>query len=267
MWSSTAVIGRHRWLQELPYDVSTVWIPPGHTPWHPTIVGALTAVLSMACSGPSTLPADGTVDNSADVRHDLHSYSNPSQARVRHLDLELEVSFDERILRGTATLTVERVQPDADTIILDTRDLTIRRVETSAPNDDAWPATFHQGSSDPVLGTPLTVFLPPVMAPMAAPATAPMPAPVAVPRSRSPMLSQPASQVADTASSATVARRRDGPREGDDAGVPEGVDKEDRQRGVERGMGAPFMGWFRMSTPRAWGPMTLATRLHNQAAA
>ena len=161
MWSSTAVIGRHRWLQELPYDVSTVWIPPGHTPWHPTIVGALTAVLSMACSGPSTLPADGTVDNSADVRHDLHSYSNPSQARVRHLDLELEVSFDERILRGTATLTVERVQPDADTIILDTRDLTIRRVETSAPNDDAWPATFHQGSSDPVLGTPLTVFLPP----------------------------------------------------------------------------------------------------------
>ena len=125
------------------------------------VVGPLVATLAMACSASSTPPTDGASGVSDRSRHDGHSYANPAEARVRHLDLELEVLFDQRILRGTATLAVDHVQPAADTIVLDTRDLTIRRVETSTPNDGTWPATFQMGASDPVLGAPLTVFLPP----------------------------------------------------------------------------------------------------------
>ena len=39
---------------------------------------------------------------------DVHSYANPSAVRVRHVDLEWGVFFDQKILKGTVTLTVER---------------------------------------------------------------------------------------------------------------------------------------------------------------
>src|SRR5262245_60449075 len=42
-------------------------------------------------------------------RKDPHSYSNPEHIKVRHLDLDLEVSFEKKALEGSATLTVERV--------------------------------------------------------------------------------------------------------------------------------------------------------------
>ena len=121
----------------------------------------LASALTMACGAPSSSPPRDASGGPQGSRHDVHSYANLTQVRVRHLDLDLEVLFDERILRGTATLTVDHVQPDADTIVLDTRDLTIRRVETSTPNTGTWPATFQVGSADPILGAPLTVFLPP----------------------------------------------------------------------------------------------------------
>ena len=121
----------------------------------------LASALTMACGAPSSSPPPDSAGDPQGTRHDVHSYANPTQARVRHVDLDLEVRFDERILRGIATLTIDHVQPDADTIVLDTRDLTIHRVETSTPNAGTWPATFQVGSADPVLGAPLTVFLPP----------------------------------------------------------------------------------------------------------
>ena len=125
------------------------------------IMGLIAVALSMACSAPSTPSSDGTAAVPRYTRHDVHSYANTDQVKVQHIDLDLNVLFDERLLRGTVTLTVDRVQPDADTIILDTRNLTIRRIETSVPNGDAWPATFQEGPSDLILGAPLTVFMPP----------------------------------------------------------------------------------------------------------
>ena len=44
--------------------------------------------------------------------------------RVRHVDIDLDVSFDSRTWRGSATLTVERVDRSATVLTLDTRDLT-----------------------------------------------------------------------------------------------------------------------------------------------
>ncbi len=81
---------------------------------------------------------------------DPHSYSNPSVSRLRHLELDLAVSFSERVLRGTATLTLE---PAGTTLVLDTRDLQIMEVNGSGTG-------FTLGPRDPVLGSPLTITLP-----------------------------------------------------------------------------------------------------------
>jgi leukotriene A-4 hydrolase/aminopeptidase len=90
---------------------------------------------------------------------DVHSYANPSSVRVRHLDLDWDVLFDQKILKGTAVLTVERIS-QTEPLILDTRDLRIEKVETSADGAHYSPATFTIGSSDKILGAALTIPLP-----------------------------------------------------------------------------------------------------------
>ena len=92
---------------------------------------------------------------------DVHSYSNPGEVRVRHLDLDWDVLFDQKILKGTSTLTVERVGSNRRApLVLDTRNLGVTRVETSA-DGAAWAdARFTVGAADAILGAPLTVELP-----------------------------------------------------------------------------------------------------------
>ena len=90
---------------------------------------------------------------------DVHSYANPSAVRVRHVDLDWDVLFDQKILKGTTTLTVERTS-QTEPLILDTRDLKIEKVETSVNGVRYTPATFTVGTSDKILGAPLTIPLP-----------------------------------------------------------------------------------------------------------
>jgi len=90
---------------------------------------------------------------------DFHSYADPGTVRVKHIDLDWDVLFDQKILKGTATLTVDRISPDRP-LILDTRDLNIEKVETSADGRSFSPGTFAIGESDKFLGAPLTIPLP-----------------------------------------------------------------------------------------------------------
>src|ERR1041385_5031414 len=90
---------------------------------------------------------------------DYHSYANPSAVRVRHVDLDLRVLFDQKVLQGTATLTVERISPDAP-LIVDTRELKIEKVETSLEGGKFSASTFKLGDTDKILGAPLTIALP-----------------------------------------------------------------------------------------------------------
>ena len=90
---------------------------------------------------------------------DVHSYANPSAVRVRHVDLDWDVLFDQKILKGAATLSIERTSP-TDPLIVDTRDLKIEKVETSVDGRKYAPATFELGTSDKILGAPLTIPLP-----------------------------------------------------------------------------------------------------------
>lgn len=81
---------------------------------------------------------------------DIHSFANPEESRARHLELDLTASFNERKLRGAATLLLE---PAGGKLVLDTRDLTIFKVNGSSSG-------FRLGERDPVLGQPLTIDLP-----------------------------------------------------------------------------------------------------------
>lgn len=90
---------------------------------------------------------------------DVHSFANPSAVRVTHVDLDWDVLFDQKILKGTATLTVERTS-QTEPLILDTRDLKIEKVETSAGGTRYSAGTFTVGGSDKILGSSLTIPLP-----------------------------------------------------------------------------------------------------------
>jgi leukotriene-A4 hydrolase len=78
---------------------------------------------------------------------DVHSYSRPSHVRVRHLDLDLTVDFDRKILEGSAVLHFERLA--AGDLILDTRGLAIHGVDHAE--------SFELGPADRVLGAPLRI--------------------------------------------------------------------------------------------------------------
>ena len=109
--------------------------------------------LAASCSKPTTMQ---------NGRRDIHSYSNPEQIRVRHLDLDCDVLFDRKILKGAATLAVQRrVDSGAPPLILDTSKLHIERVEVSEENGSYTPTKFELGTSDPILGAPLAITMPP----------------------------------------------------------------------------------------------------------
>src|SRR5215469_15957474 len=84
---------------------------------------------------------------------DIHSWSRPDEARVRHLELDLDIDFERRFLDGAATLHLERKGAAAHELVLDTRDLTIHRVDNAAG--------YELGPKDPILGAPLRIALRP----------------------------------------------------------------------------------------------------------
>lgn len=122
------------------------------------MVGLLLALL--VCALPASAETGTLPASYQGAVRDLHSYSNPHEVRVRHLDLDLDVDFERKTLKGTATLILEWVSQRSGTLILDTRALNISRVEAAAGGASFKDAEFSLGSNDPILGAPLSVRLP-----------------------------------------------------------------------------------------------------------
>src|SRR4029453_7205548 len=91
---------------------------------------------------------------------DVHSYSEPGRILVRHVDLDLDVRFDRRILEGAAPLAFERIDRAADSLVLDTRGLDIAAAEAPAAGGNWRPVEFSLGAAAPILGAPLRIALP-----------------------------------------------------------------------------------------------------------
>lgn len=99
-----------------------------------------------------------TADPVPSLARDPHSYANPNEVVVRHLDLDLDVHFERRVLSGSATLSVDAATA-ANVVVLDTRDLTVVDVAWLTPSGRA-AAEFWCGDPDALLGCSLTVRLP-----------------------------------------------------------------------------------------------------------
>ncbi len=80
---------------------------------------------------------------------DIHSFGNPQESQVRHVDLNLTVDFDGKRLRGVAKL---KLDPAGRRLKLDTRDLTVRRVNGASSG-------FRLGERDKHLGAALEIDL------------------------------------------------------------------------------------------------------------
>lgn len=77
---------------------------------------------------------------------DAHSFSNPNQVAISHLDLSLEVDFDRKQLKGVATYFLKR--NEGNIVRLDLRDMEIQAVERGSGGIEG-PAKYQvlQGDS------------------------------------------------------------------------------------------------------------------------
>ncbi|WP_299698316.1 M1 family metallopeptidase [Hydrocarboniphaga sp.] len=91
---------------------------------------------------------------------DPHSYANPAQLRVTQVALDLSVDFKRKRLSGTSELQIAHVDPAARELLLDTRDLSIERVETSSDGKTWSKAAFQLAARDRVLGSKLSIAVP-----------------------------------------------------------------------------------------------------------
>lgn len=125
-----------------------------------------TALFAVACK-PQPATTDTTATTAATTGEttnvqvvDEHSYSQPNVVRTKHIDMDLAVKPAEKIISGTATLTLEWLKPDATQLILDSRALTIEKVEGKAA-DGTWTALkFESAPDDKILGSKLTIETP-----------------------------------------------------------------------------------------------------------
>lgn len=87
---------------------------------------------------------------------DVHSYAQPQEAVVKHLDLDIHVNFEEKIIEGWANLSISH-RADAKHIILDTKHLAILKVEIADGEGKKTKANFTLGKEDAIMGTPLRI--------------------------------------------------------------------------------------------------------------
>ena len=91
------------------------------------------------CARDAAPPADtaatpeGTPAATAPVAHfDQHSYAEPGKVRIEDLALALAVDFEQKQLSGSATYTLDWVDPEATQLVLDTWDHMTRATERAA---------------------------------------------------------------------------------------------------------------------------------------
>ncbi|HUY84326.1 MAG TPA: hypothetical protein VMU86_07100, partial [Steroidobacteraceae bacterium] len=129
----------------------------------------MSAQLALALSTAIVVGAVGAVGAANRADRTLHSDANVGAFQVTRIALSLDADFTWQQLRGTAVLTVRRLDPRADQLILDTRGLRIFAVDelshaTFGATEKLAPfwvsRPFRLGVPDPVDGTPLIIDMP-----------------------------------------------------------------------------------------------------------
>lgn len=110
------------------------------------MAASLVLLAATACGTSS----ENRTDNAQAPKYsaDDHSFGNPNEIAVTHLDLVINVDFDKHMLMGQATYNLERTS--GNTLVLDVRDLHISTVEQGQGNQNGKvvPAEFQIISGD-----------------------------------------------------------------------------------------------------------------------
>ncbi|TBR09636.1 MAG: M1 family peptidase [Lysobacter sp.] len=94
------------------------------------------------------------------ARPDEHSYAEPEKVRTQDVALELNVDFAKKQLAGSATYTLDWLDPRYGKLVLDTRDLTIEKV-VGERADGRWADLIYTTApADKILGSKLTIAVP-----------------------------------------------------------------------------------------------------------
>ncbi len=119
----------------------------------------LLALLICACADNSGKKATSPTVLMADSSYDNHSYSNISEVRTKHLDLELDVNFKNQTIYGVARHTIENL--GADTVIFDIKNLEIQKITTGLGEEKETNFLIGEWDKDSLLGQPLLVKIEP----------------------------------------------------------------------------------------------------------
>jgi len=121
-----------------------------------TITASMLAIGLAACGSPAS--KDIGSQSSSSMKLDKFTYANYDKVQMTHLDLDLDVNFDRKVLDGTARIEFEKIDPEANEIILDAKDLTIESVKYLAGTD--WvDAEYELSDDDELMGQALAVKL------------------------------------------------------------------------------------------------------------
>lgn len=119
---------------------------------------AITAsLLLFSCNNSTNTSSTETIEDekmSPKYVNDPHSYAEPNQAIVKHLNWNAFVDFENKQIKGTANWDIE-TSSDASNIVFDIYGLRINSV--SVDNNEA---TFSIGDFDEEMGSPLTIDIP-----------------------------------------------------------------------------------------------------------
>ena len=124
--------------------------------------GFLAAAVAAAALGADTSPIEPGFD--------YHSFANVDQFRVTHVELDLRIDLEGKVISGVAALEFKRLDPRATQLVLDTKDLMVNDVSqkatdvlgATAKNQTIWVSRpFHMEKPDPILGSALVIELPP----------------------------------------------------------------------------------------------------------
>ena len=113
-----------------------------------------------AASAPPAQQAPSAPVNTVNRSHDESSYAEPDKVVIKDIALDLKLDFDQKQIGGTATYTLEWKQKDARQLVLDSRELTVAKVEAIAADGARSPLQFQLAPVDKVFGSKLTIEAP-----------------------------------------------------------------------------------------------------------
>lgn len=118
---------------------------------------SLFILLSACHTVPHQKNADASVNNTALKKPDPHSLANFEDVVMTHLNLVLKADFDDQELKGHVIIQYKKLNPETEFMVLDTRDLKIRRVSVADSNQSL---SWKLGDRQAPLGSPLRIKLP-----------------------------------------------------------------------------------------------------------